>query len=116
MSELKPCPFCGSGNVFEQGDNEHRGWWCYCYDCGAEGPIRSDHLAAWNQRAEPAPRWIPVEERLPENPGWYWVWINEERAKRAHYSGGERSEWIYNCREIQPTHWMPLPDAPKEGE
>ena len=69
-SELKPCPFCGSDNVFVQcmvymleGYKRH---YVECYDCGADvGVIKNPNgtfgafyetkqqaIDAWNQRAE----------------------------------------------------------------
>lgn len=72
----------------------------------------------WEKEAE---RWIPVTERLPEakvdvlavmhykdgrtavNQGWYSA-LNEQ--------------WYIGVAGIHApvTHWMPLPDAPEEGE
>ncbi|WP_088925853.1 Lar family restriction alleviation protein [Burkholderia multivorans] len=51
MSELKPCPFCGSDSVFMLG-----GSYCVqCGNCGAEGPWNDDDpkvaIDAWNRRA-----------------------------------------------------------------
>jgi hypothetical protein len=44
------------------------------------------HIAALQQEIEKlrgqAPRWIPVEERLPETQGWYHVAIRDEKTKR----------------------------------
>ena len=64
-------------------------------------------------------RWIPVTERLPEQDGtfitayskggvsqnWYMVF---------HHGGGK---WYQNSEDTgEVTHWMPLPEPPKEGE
>jgi hypothetical protein len=62
-----------------------------------------------------APRWIPVEERLPdigvsvlcsskEPPSQDLVWIGQR----------EQYEWYFpGANEMgQPTHWMPLPEPP----
>ncbi len=69
MSELKPCPFCGSADIrTEPGINLN-----YCDKCSAEANI--EH---WNTRPiedalnkriaelEAERRWIPVSERLPD--------------------------------------------------
>lgn len=78
------------------------------------------------------PRWISVEERLPEESGRYLVlekcfgYIVARLASWTHYyDGGEedfrgRSLWYdydseygdFEVRDI--THWMPLPEPPKE--
>ena len=64
-------------------------------------------------------RWIPVTERLPENSGHYLIYV----------VGGEFKQWsmvtmayyhkifYYDDMEDnfdQITHWMPLPEPPKE--
>lgn len=63
--------------------------------------------------------WISVNERLPESSKWpdikafqvwdgcnqYVAWVDDD------------GEWTYSdcCRcKCKPTHWMPLPDQPKE--
>ncbi|MCR1576454.1 MAG: DUF551 domain-containing protein [Klebsiella aerogenes] len=62
--------------------------------------------------------WIPVSERLPEEGGRYWFYVEEQN------SLGE-SHYQWNCSwngEIwggammygRVTHWMPLPNPPKE--
>ena len=67
-------------------------------------------------------RWIPVEERLPEDRsnvlvvaywherwGAYMGWCAPERAAwSVHVGIGDRSD-------IAVTHWMPLPEPPEEG-
>lgn len=66
-------------------------------------------------------RWIPVEERLPEDRsdvlvvaywyerwGVYMGWCAPERAAwSVHIGIGDRSD-------IAVTHWMPLPEPPEE--
>lgn len=72
-------------------------------------------------RIIPEPQWIPVTERLPDV--FKHVLVNipgvapRARVKEAFrakngmwYSNGFR----YSAEEI--THWMPLPEPPKEGE
>ena len=74
------------------------------------------------------PKWIPVTERLPNCNGCYLVW-------RPHFFGGEigmpsicyfdgTNTWhdsygvdftrILHSEDV--THWMPLPEPPKDGE
>lgn len=57
--------------------------------------------------------WIPVSERLPKESGYYLV----------HHKGGFVSERYFyedapeifaQVRNDPVTHWMPLPEAPKE--
>lgn len=53
MSDLKPCPFCGSKDVGEI--NTNRSPRIHCYRCGADGPIipyaEDTKFWTWNTRA-----------------------------------------------------------------
>ena len=92
--------------------------------------------------AEDKPLWIPVTERLPEEPGEYTVFIKDPFYKRededfisfdgsyvttAFYDKDTglwmESETSYYCANLSCvntekifyiTHWMPLPQPPKE--
>ena len=58
-------------------------------------------------------RWIPVTERLPEH-GWYLAYGPTIKMEVLHFHSAEEvwsSERYYN---IEVTHWMPLPEPPKE--
>ena len=56
MSELKPCPSCGSTNIAIHKDVYGNFiWWGECYDCdlSTSGCDTEDRaVAAWNRRAE----------------------------------------------------------------
>lgn len=85
---------------------------------------QSTHIAALQQEIEKLraqlPRWIPVEERLPEDRGdvlvaaywherWgvYMGWCAPERAAwSVHIGIGDRND-------VAVTHWMPLPEPPE---
>ena len=60
------------------------------------------------------PRWIPVTERLPE-PGWYLVRCNEvhKHAHRIAYYYNSAWHESNNITEFV-THWISLPEPPKE--
>lgn len=70
------------------------------------------------------PRWIPVGERLPETGVDVLVKFPQNMAVASIDIG----EWVVNsgdgwCTDINlaggeknPTHWMPLPQGPEEGE
>ena len=94
-------------------------------------------------REESKPRWIPVTERLPEEPGEYMVYIKDPFYKREDedfisFDGSyvttafyDKNTGLWNESEISCycanlscvntektfhiTHWMPLPSAPKEA-
>ena len=73
-------------------------------------------------KTEKTTRWIPVTERLPETPGEYMVAYHPCYWDRVHDeikvgldSFRGKTSWAKKKYQ-RVTHWMPLPDAPKEGE
>ena len=135
MSELKPCPFCGSP-AYSYHDN--------CIDfagvkCNLGGCVCADILITennWNTRPiednliariaelEEKQRWIPVSERLPDN--WKPVMtidVSEStRVPVPAFYDPETSLWSTHLPnyDLWVTHWMPLPEPPivcgKESE
>lgn len=110
---LLPCPLCGG--AVELYWQEPRVAAVSCPTCGFDGPSASKKDRAvelWNRRADP---WIPVAERLPAA-------MQTVLLLRAH-SGGMMLDWHYGGvwhnsvanQMVPPTHWMPLPAAPKGG-
>lgn len=82
------------------------------------------HIAALQQEIEKlrgqVPRWIPVEERLPE------VWCNDETAELVNYMiyspdfgvdignyHAKAKKWLCMALPCTVTHWMPLPSGPE---
>ena len=85
--------------------------------------VKKDALAIIQQLEAQVPRWIPVEERLPEDckhvlvflrrnfvVGWsvdYWHidtdWLDDGKWSKNPPGG-----------YFRVTHWMPLPEPPKE--
>lgn len=69
-------------------------------------------------------RWIPVTERLPENDGkyivarrigdYYSISVRKFRKEVPCWYTGYCGHW--ERRTCGITHWMPLPEAPKEDE
>ena len=72
---------------------------------------------------EKVPQWISVEDRLPE------VWKNEENDVLVNYMiyapefgvdignyHAEAKRWLCMAIPCTVTHWMPLPEAPEEGD
>lgn len=74
-----------------------------------------ERLTAENAALREKQRWIPVTERLPEKQQRVIV-----RCKTVGTTVGwiMFGEWVTDlgpgCGEV--THWMPLPDAQKEGD
>ena len=67
-------------------------------------------------------QWISVEERLPEN-GRYIAYVKKEHHgvyKRDVFDlWYEDGDWYLDAHSVlfrgHVTHWMPLPEPPKEG-
>lgn len=61
--------------------------------------------------------WIPVSERMPEESGRYWCYVEEQNSLgKSHYQwncswNGEA--WSDKALTGRVTHWMPLPSAPQ---
>ena len=68
-----------------------------------------------------APKWIPVTERLPKENGFYLcLYKHKASGGVAMDEGLSILQWINNKWGINDiylvTHWMPLPQPPKDGE
>ena len=68
----------------------------------------------------PRDRWIPVTERLPEESGEYLVATRRGNLHVLSYSARHKAfnafDDISNDAEVRCSHWMPLPEPPKEVE
>jgi len=61
--------------------------------------------------------WISVEDELPNKPGLYLVATSEHGVGLITWSMGDVTpRWLDSDREqfSGVTHWMPLPEPPKE--
>lgn len=64
-------------------------------------------------------KWIPVSERMPEDSGRYWCYVEEQNdLGKSHYQwncswNGDRW-WVESEGGGIVTHWMSLPAAPRE--
>ncbi len=68
-------------------------------------------LRAEVERLKEARRWIPVEERLPETRDpVLTLWVSGMQSVKQY---DEQHCWNTGA---QVTHWMPLPEPPKEVE
>ena len=61
--------------------------------------------------------WISVKDRLPDKNGNYLVSVTSDFAgvHVANFQSGEAFLW-YPFIKSDVTHWMPLPEPPKEVE
>lgn len=80
----------------------------------------------WKATALERDRWISVEERLPEENGYYLVKVCSPHIPVRAYEYKPDREWGgfdtlwkgYDGSYVFDhfvTHWMPLPEPPKEG-
>lgn len=88
---------------------------------GEADSIFADDARALREAAEllkPAPEWVSVEDRLPNDDATRLVWIGGLRsyAVADYYGDGEWIDRDYCNLTRDVTHWMQLPDAPKEDE
>ena len=63
------------------------------------------------------PSWIPVSERLPEKRDFVLVFTIDRIVGEALYDGHGQFYWSNTYEYAEPlfvTHWMPLPEPPKE--
>ncbi|HGP3871503.1 TPA: DUF551 domain-containing protein [Klebsiella pneumoniae] len=64
-------------------------------------------------------KWIPVSERMPEEGGRYWCYVEEQNSLgKSHYQWNcswNGDVWSDKALTGRVTHWMPLPAAPQEA-
>ena len=75
--------------------------------------VDATNLTGWLAEEHAKHLWIPVTERLPEH-GWYLAYSPTIKMEVLHFHSAEEvwsSERYYG---IEVTHWMPLPEPPKE--
>lgn len=89
-----------------------------CRDCPASPKdakcmtvLAADHLLANGVTVQ---RWIPVTERLPDEDGYYLT-LRECGYVGSRYFYKDNPNHFTRTHSML-THWMPLPEPPKEGE
>lgn len=90
--------------------------------------ISADYCRGWNDAVDATPRWISVEERLPEDDqnvivfvqhpisGHHWLQIAHMLRAMGMDECQDDEWWVDSTGEVvyYITHWMPLPEPPKE--
>ena len=106
----KGLKFLGTTNVTEKVELASQGLAYAYYE-----DFAVDTLAYIQQLEEQVPKWISVDERLPENDDNYLVFTSDRNdAVIATYYGD--GEWLeYDLINLIPlvTHWMPIPQLPE---
>ena len=66
-----------------------------------------------------AQEWVSVLDRLPEESGMYIVTANDGHAQRVSFVQWQKKNRMWNLTGARSywrvTHWMPLPEPPKES-
>jgi len=69
-------------------------------------------------KAGPVTGWIKCSERMPEEGGRYWCYVEEQNSLgKSHYQWNcswNGDEWSDKALTGRVTHWMPLPTAPEQ--
>lgn len=88
-------------------------------DCGSAAKLQAadmlERLAA--EKGEKKPEWISVKDRLPEKDIAVLACIDKGQYRTPMISCvSYYGEWITLKKTEKVTHWMPLPELPKEEE
>lgn len=121
MSELLPCPFCGSKNI------DAKGWASTdrdgpaCDDCGGT----ADTIELWNSRSAQQERWQPIETAPLDpirDPPLVMLWVEGggHKGVGTHAFGRCYRSHDGNVRGVASgflgnwsiRYWMPLPNGP----
>ena len=122
MSDLKLCPFCGGEAVLKEQHHVPNGYdyTPTCLNSSCSGRItkkwinKEDAIKAWNRRAEPEMKWIPVTEALPEDRQKV-LCVNKHGEMMV---GGYSTDYgmTFPCYFEKPIAWMPLPELAIIGD
>lgn len=72
-------------------------------------------ITQWAAIGMKSPRWISVKDRLPEDTakGRLYLVVNNGNVDVGIFHYGL---WLLPTNNVNVSHWMPFPEAPKEGE
>ncbi len=116
MSDLKPCPFCGSINLGTVPDDQGFSW-TECLDCGAGGPDgdQSQRGVTWNTRTIPTVtddlRWRVLDSERP-NPGQWCIHTRtiHDALRCSQWDEENQKFWVDDPEGSK--YWKPCPHIP----
>ena len=119
MSDLLPCPFCGGQAEIIRFGTPRWSAIVECMECGGrlesgdEGEESGRH---WNTRAS---QWKPIDTAPKDGTKFLIWWPTWNNTAEIGYYSTRRNR--FECNKVMyyqdsdlPTHWMPLPEPPKE--
>ena len=85
------------------------------FECGEWEGLAKTIIKRFEQlpSAQPEQRWIPCNERLPENGYWLWSAKGGEVQKDFYWDGHWEQAEKYGYEVVA---WLPLPKPYKEGD
>lgn len=96
-----------------------------CNLCASQSKDCSEAVAKYLELWAKQPRWIPVTERLPQSQGPFLTRygfgdVSKETGQffygvLYYFYADVDPHWQHESAGIEVTHWMPLPEPPKEG-
>ena len=90
----------------------------YQISCFADTPrkvLLKDALALVRQLEAQVPKWVDVMDDIPTSEDDVLVLIGGKDADVGWFNGYDGNWRTYGCIAGEVTHWMPLPEPPKEG-
>lgn len=123
-SELKHCPFCGPGrSIVELYQDDNGKWIIGCGACGSHSGIspkniKDDVVKAWNTRQNLS-QWMKIDNAPKDGTrilcfavGFIYAveWDEEESC----WVVDDNKHGPFPLRGGRPSHWMPMPDPPKD--
>ena len=98
----------------EMAEEYTRDWWGTLPEAeGMRKSARENFLAGYKAAA---PQWISVKDRLPEDNDIVLIVFQGSVVSVAFYEGDWRHPLYPQTALVSVTHWMPLPEPPKEEE
>lgn len=120
MTKTPKCPYCGTEMKKDSGGRvEHLRHWMYCPNCAATSSVAYTLEEAIEQaNLCDSTGWVSVKDRLPGTNAEVLIYTSWGSYIIGNYGYHGRKVWsseeIYAYKDGEITHWMSLPEPPKE--